>query len=279
MHFVLALVLLFGGYLLLPQQTGDLVARISELTEGSAAQAAGLEVGDDIVAIDGLDQASFEEYREYIRSRPGVPLEVEVARGGERLTFTVTPRPVEDPDEGTTVGQMGFLPDIETERLNPIEAGYEAVWGEGSVRGLSARTIEALGQVFGPEGIGSIFSQVNGETERDVEGGISLVGAGRAAGEGTSRFGVMFLIGLIASINVFVGIFNMLPLPPLDGGHLAVLGVERAVNAVRRSRGLPADFSVDHRTVAAVAVPVLVLIVMVSGALLWLDLTNPVQIP
>ena len=79
-------------------------------------------------------------------------------------------------------------------------------------------------------------------------------------------------------MNVFVGVFNLLPLPPLDGGHVAVLGVEKAVNVVRRRRGQPADFTIDPRTIAAIAVPVIAFVGTISVALLWLDVTNPISL-
>ncbi len=99
------------------------------------------------------------------------------------------------------------------------------------------------------------------------------------AGQGMSESGLFFLLVLIASLNVFFGIFNLAPLPPLDGGHLAVLVVERGVNAVRNLRGLEADYRVDPRTVTAIAVPVIIVVGMVALAFLVLDITNPLRLP
>ena len=107
---------------------------------------------------------------------------------------------------------------------------------------------------------------------------MSIVGASAVAGQAVSAFGLMSLVFLLASINVFIGVFNLLPLPPLDGGHLAVLGWERTVNAVRRARGMAADYTVDARSIAAIALPVIVLFVVVSAGLIWLDITNPIQL-
>jgi regulator of sigma E protease len=95
----------------------------------------------------------------------------------------------------------------------------------------------------------------------------------------TEAFGPFLLILLIASINIFIGIFNLIPLPPLDGGHLAVLGIERSVNAVKGLRGQPQDFTIDPRAIAAIAVPVIAVLLLLFVALLWLDITSPIQIP
>jgi membrane-associated protease RseP (regulator of RpoE activity) len=139
-------------------------------------------------------------------------------------------------------------------------------------------TLQALGSVFGPEGIGQIFSEVEGGRDRTGSGAVSLIGAGSITGSGVARYGGFFLLGMLAAVNVFVGIFNLLPLPPLDGGHIAILGVERSVNAVRRRRGLSPDWTVDPRTVAAIAIPVIAFVGTISVALLWLDITNPISL-
>ena len=190
----------------------------------------------------------------------------------------MTPAAGEDAETGETVGQLGFFPGTEQERLPLGDALYETFVGEMSVTAFTVGTVESMGRVFGPEGIGAIFAQVGGTQERDPAGAVSLPGVVGLAGEGTAMFGPVFLLLILANINIFIGIFNLLPLPPLDGGHLAVLGIERGVNGVRRRMGRPDDFTVDPRAVAAVAVPVIVIIGTVSLALVWLDLTNPIRL-
>lgn len=278
LHFAQAILLLFLGFLLFGQSV--YVPVIDRFTddEVSAAAEAGLEPGDRLLSIAGVRTEDFAEQRELIRSRPGEPTDVVVERDGEELRFTVTPRAVEDPETGETVGVLGFYPGVEDRPLPADEALYETFVGPGSFPVLVTETFKALGRVFGPEGIGTLFSQVAGEEQRSAEGGISLVGAANIAGQGATQFGPLLLFALLASVNVFVGIFNILPLPPLDGGHLAVLGVERTVNAVRSQRGQPADYSIDPRAVAAIAVPVIVLVGTISVAFLWLDITNPIQL-
>lgn len=280
LHFAQAVVLLFIGFLVFGQSVYvPVIDSFTEDTEvASPAEEAGLEQGDRILSIAGVRTEDFMEQRELIRSRPGEPTEVIVERDGEELSFTVTPLAVEDTETGETVGLLGFRPASENRPLPADEALYETFVGPGSFPVLFTETFKALGRVFGPEGIGTLFSQVAGDAERSAEGGISLVGAANIAGQGTTQFGPLLLFALLASVNVFVGIFNILPLPPLDGGHLAVLGVERSVNQIRRVRGEPADFSIDPRAVAAVAVPVIVLVGTISVAFLWLDITNPIDL-
>jgi membrane-associated protease RseP (regulator of RpoE activity) len=278
MHFLIALVLLLGGFLFLPQLTGDVTNAIRQFTPDSAAAAAGLQVGDRIVAIDGQRMDGFDQIRNTISAHPGQALRITVQRDDRQLDFTVTPAPTTDEQTGDTVGRAGFYPAPERTRLSPGDAVYEAFVGPSSVPATMWRSVEALGSVFGPRGLGQLFQQVSGNEPRDLSGATSIVGAPALAGEGTAIFGSMFLIAMLASINVFIGVFNLLPLPPLDGGHLAVLGWERSVNAVRRRRGQSADYTVDPRTIAAIALPVIVVFAVVSVALIWLDITNPLTL-
>lgn len=278
MHFLIAIAVLVGGYLLLPMGTGEAEPVVSGVEEGSPADEAGLEVGDELVAVDEVASDDFADLRERIAANPGRTLTFTVDRGGTRVDLEVTPREVEDPETGESRGVAGFNPTPVTERLSPPEAVREAVVGEAGFVPMMGATFDAMGRVFGPEGLAAIAQQTVGTEERDPEGAISLVGAAGLAGQ-TDVFGPFLLIMLIASVNIFVGVFNLVPLPPLDGGHLAVLGVERAVNVVRGLRGRPQDFTVDPRAVTAVAVPVIAVLLLLFVALLWLDITSPIQIP
>ena len=287
LHFVQAAVLVFLGWLLLgPSVAVPIIADFADaqLTDGtvlnSPAEDAGMLVGDRIIAVDGRFSDDFDELRSIIRDNPGSAVGVLVEREGieEPLSLSITPAPFTDPTTGEEVGLLGFFPDVENRPMDADEALYATFVGDGSFTQMFTGTLGALGNVFGPEGIGDLFNQLTGDEERALDGGISLVGATSAASQGTETFGPLFLFSLLASVNVFVGVFNALPLPPLDGGHLAVLGVEEAVNAKRRRRDEPADFKVDPRTIASIAVPVIVFVVIISFGLLWLDITNPLTL-
>ena len=278
MHFTIAVVALLAGLLVLPQPTGEVTPVIGEIQEDSAADEAGLQPGDRVVAVAGERSDDFQRLREVIRARPGQPTEVTILRDGTSETLTITPTPTTDAETGESYGLLGFLPQPETERLSVTDALYETFAGPGSVPAMMGQSLQGIGQVFGPEGLGQLFQQVTGEAERGAEGGMSIVGASAVAGQAVAAFGIMSLLYLIASVNVFIGVFNLLPLPPLDGGHLAVLGVERGVNAFRRLQGRAADFTVDARHVAAIALPVIVIFGVVSLGLIWLDIANPIQL-
>ena len=287
LHFLQAIVLVFLGWLLVgPTVAVPVIDSFAEAETAdgevleSAAEAAGLQPGDRVLAIGGQQVDEFAEVREVIRDNPGVPVDLVVERDGleDPARFTVVPTPYTDPDTGEEIGLLGFYPATERQPLDADEALYATFVGEGSFTQLLTGTFGALGNVFGPEGISDIFAQLTGQEERGADGGLSLVGATQLADEGVGTFGPLFLFYLLASVNVFIGIFNALPLPPLDGGHLAVLGVEETVNLKRRLNDEPDDFKVDPRTVASIAVPVILVIVAISVGLLWLDITNPVSL-
>jgi regulator of sigma E protease len=283
-HFLLAIALLIGAYAFLPQWTGGFASEVAEVEPGSPADVAGLEPGDRVLAVEGVRSDEYERVREAIRERPGQPTTLVVVRDGEERFLRVVPEPVETPDEGI-VGVVGFRPAIEMVRMGPMEAIEHALIGApqpgnpGGFGPMFVGSIQGLGRVFSPSGLADIAAQATGQRERDLEGAVSLVGAASIAGQVTDTpVGITLFVGLLALVNIFVGIFNLVPLPPLDGGHLAALGVERSVNAIRRLRGRQPDFAVDPRTIAAVAVPVLAILSVVVLALLWLDITDPIRL-
>ena len=278
MHFTIAFVVLFVGLLALPQPTGEVTPVVDEIQAGSAAEEAGLQPGDTVLAVDGRASDEFMTLRDIIRERPGEPTMVTIERDGAEQTLTITPTPTTDEQTGETFGLIGFVPQGETERLSLTDVLYETTVGPASIPAMMGQSLQGIAGVFGPEGLGQLFQQVTGEVERGNQGGMSIVGASAVAGQAVAAFGVMSLLYMIASVNVFIGVFNLLPLPPLDGGHLAVLGVERAVNGVRRMRGQATDYTVDARSVAAIALPVIVVFAVVSIGLIWLDVTNPIQL-
>ncbi|MEX1178027.1 MAG: site-2 protease family protein [Nitriliruptor sp.] len=276
-HFLIAIVLLLAMFLFTASQFVGVDPVVSGVLEDSPAAAAGLEVGDELVAVEGTRSDDYEQLRDVIRDRPGEPTDLTVLRDGTELTLTVTPQLAEDPTTGEEIGQVGFAPTEVYAALPPGEAVREAFTGPVGFVTQVEQTFVAIGRVFGPDGIAGIFAQVTGSAERDTEGAVSIVGAAGIAGQ-AAAFGIGTLLLLIASINVFIGIFNLLPLPPLDGGHLAVLGIERAVNAVRRLRGRTDEFTVDPRAIAAVAIPVLAVLGFVFIALTFLDITQPIRL-
>ncbi len=284
-HIGIAVVLLFGLYTLLPLPTGEVTTEIGQVLESSAAEEAGLEPGDRVLAVGEVASDDFEVLRQAIRANPGEDTTLTVQRDGTEVELALTPAAEEDPESGELVGLAGFLPALEEQRLAPSAALRRATLGDeldpnGGVVPMLRLSVQGLASIFSPSGIGDLVSTSVGAQERDPEGVVSLIGiaslAGQTAEQGTA--GLYTFLFLLAYLNVFLFIFNLVPLPPFDGGHLAVVAVEKVGNLARRLRGRQPDFTVDPRTITAVALPVIGLLLLVVFASFWLDITDPIRL-
>ncbi|MEW2460886.1 MULTISPECIES: M50 family metallopeptidase [Microbacterium] len=255
----------------------------------SPAAEAGVRPGDVLVSIDGQPVSTFEQATTIVQASPGETLELVVRRDGAEQTLSLTPiaaertitdasgRPVLD-DQGDPVvrevgyagmiSQMGFV-------QQPLSAGPEMA-AENVAR--VASLIVTLPVRLWDVGV----SLVTGG-ERDPNGPLSVVGVGRLAGEVAAtdapilnRFAV--LLGLLGSLNVALFVFNLIPLLPLDGGHIVVAlweGIKRAWAKLFRR---PPPAPVDATRLVPLTVVVAVLLIGMGALLLVADLFNPVKL-
>lgn len=291
-HFVIAfvlLLLLFSG-LGTPTTTTTLAsvspcvpatvdASCAPGDAASPALAIGLRPGDRIVGFEGHPVTTWDAFSRAIRAHDAGVATVDVDRNGQRLTL----RPVvaraarpslDDPSRTMPVGVLGVSPALSRDRLGPAAAvGRSASLFRASITG----TFAALGKI--PASVPKLFS-----ADRGIDSPTSVVGIGRISGEVATanadlldRVGTFLLI--IASLNIFVGIFNLLPLLPLDGGHLAVLGFEQARYGLYRVLGRPDPGRVDLTKLLPAAYLVIALFVSLSVLLIAADIVNPIHFP
>ncbi len=182
--------------------------RVGTVEAAWPAHAAGLQTGDVIVAIDGVAMTNGDQIIETIHKSAGRSLALTVRRGTEEQTFTVTPRL--DPARG--VGRIGFSPEPTWTRLHPAAA---LGWGFQRTGQFIVMLGEAVGRLVGE---GKLLESLGGP----VAAGSILI---QAAQTGTQTF-----LHMAAFLSVIIGVFNLLPIPALDGGRLAFLGIE----AIRR---------------------------------------------
>ncbi|MGH2636802.1 MAG: M50 family metallopeptidase [Actinomycetota bacterium] len=265
-HFVLAF-LCFALWLgLVGQPTGrspDLFAITPRLAgEVSPAAAAGLRPGDRIVGVDGVRDPSVAFLVSRTQDQVGTPMTLTIERDGR--TFTVDVVPVMTELAGEQVARIGV--ELGEGRRETAGIVGSVAGGADEVGDAFVETVRSIGRVFGPEGVGRIFELVFTDAPRQPTDPASIVGVGQLAGSIASDPVGSFwdILFLFAVVNVFVGFLNLLPLPPFDGGHLAVLAIEKI-------RGRP----VDMRKVIPVSAAVAAFFILFTVAVIYVDLVKP----
>ncbi|MBV8559414.1 MAG: site-2 protease family protein, partial [Acidimicrobiia bacterium] len=275
MHFLLAFLLLLVLWTAVgvPKATttiGTVFGAGATAGQLSPAQKAGLKVGDQVLAIDGHVVHDWTKISPYIKSHADKPVEFIVQRGDQLLKLTAVPTNIViENNEGVAVG-------IAPKQV-PQKVGLPlATWNAGRDLGhYTWATFGALGSVFAPSHLKDYTQQLSGRgavTGKEADRPVSVVGFVRVAGQAAQQ-GWLDLIVLLVAINIFIGIFNMVPLLPLDGGHVAIATYERIRS--RKGRAYHADVAKLLPLTAAV-VSVLVLF----GAMtIYLDIVRPIANP
>jgi regulator of sigma E protease len=213
-NFILAIAIFAGVFMIFGKQTTS--ARVDTVQPASAAQAAGFQPGDLVVAINGENIDSFAEMQRIVSINAGDPLAIEVERGGVHITLNATPELKELKDNFGNVHRLGVLGisrsmapgDIKTQKINPLRAvvmGVQETWF------VVDRTISYIGGVFA------------GRESADELGGPIRIA--QVSGQVASA-GFVALLHLIAVLSVSIGLLNLFPIPLLDGGHLLFYGIE-----------------------------------------------------
>ena len=249
----------------------------------SPASAAGLEHGDRVVSLDGTDVATYGDLVRAIRATPPGTTEVVYVRDGEQRTATVdlvaTKRPALDDPEGTgplqTVSSIGITvryPRLILDDYGPVTAVGASVDFLGETVQQTFAAVAAF-----PSKIPKLLDAIGGE-ERDQETPISVVGASRIGGEAVELGAPIIFLVLLGGLNVFIGVFNLFPLLPLDGGHVAIAWYERARSWVASRRGLPDPGRVDYNKLLPVTYVVILLFGGLTLLTLTADIVNPITL-
>ncbi|MGI8663900.1 MAG: M50 family metallopeptidase [Acidimicrobiales bacterium] len=305
MHFLLALVCLWallvfhgapGGTF--AQSDADYRAStawvIGSVSDGSAARAAGLRDGDKITAIDGQPVGAFQDLRDVIEPNAGKIVELRVLRDGTstELAATLGTNP-----DGSGHGFLGVGPTVPNEKAGPI-AGIGRSFGEFFA--IGRESIGALGDRFSPSGLADLGSRVaeggsndqgpvvadpnpsspnntgsssSSSSSDDGQRFISLIGAAQIGSELT-RGGWAGLAIFMVMLNIFIGIFNLVPLLPLDGGHVAVAVYEKIRSMLQGGKRYQADvLKLMPLTYAVVGV-----LILIGVSSMYLDIVSPIRI-
>ena len=275
LHFVLGFMLLF--ILFVGVGTNQVLPVISEVVPNSAAQAAGIQAGDEIVSINGNKVVEGYKDVEAIRESQGADLTLEINRNGELLTV-VTQARLTDVD-GTERYLLGIINEVGLER-----SGFLISIKNSAIvtQSFLAESVRSLGKL--PEKIPALWgATVRGE-ERDANGLVGVVGVARVSGEavGSDKLSPMerlaTFILIVASLNIFVGVFNLLPILPLDGGHMAVAIADEIRAFFARLRGRPRPAPIDVTVLTPITMVVFVVLATLTLLLLVADVINPVTL-
>jgi len=265
-HFVLAFICfaLWLGFVGQVVPHGVVVTQVTSAFGGapSPAAQAGLEPGDVVLRVDGRPNLDSEALVAYTTAHAGEPISFTILRDGQTQRVTMTPRL--SVVEGERIGRLGVL--VAARRIERVTEGISgSITGGARLVGENmVGTVRGVARIFGPTGIGRLFDLVFTSEPRQQTDPSSVVGIGRVAGNLASedRFGdLLFLFGIV---NVFVGLLNLLPLPPFDGGHLAVLAIEKI-------RHRP----VDMRKVVPISAAVAGFFIIFTVAVVYVDLVKP----
>ena len=291
MHFVLAFLLIFGlalGIGISNDTTTQLgtvstcvPANTTQLSNGtctasdpsSPAKLAGLRVGDQVTAFNGKPMSNWNQLGDAIRKAPACSTAtITVERDGKPLTLHATLASV----SGRSGAYLGIAPAVVFQTVNPIRAVQYAGSAFGQVVVGSVKAVGAL-----PGALPKLFSKDRANTAAGQVS--SVVGAAEATGAAVAadvgwQYKVSFVLLLIASLNIFVGAFNLLPLLPLDGGHVAVIVWERIRAWFARLRGRPDPGLVDMAEVLPVSFSIFMVLMFFGVALILADIVNPVNI-
>ena len=265
MHGVIALVLFFGVYATSGRytETGDVLVT-SPPAANSPAEQSGVVLGDVIREIDGIVVSSRDQFIDQIVSKkPGQTVTVIVDRSGERVSLNATlgNNPVD-----TSIAYFGVASwSLDYVRVNPVKAiGYASQ----DLVVTAGRSVAGVFVVLNPVNI--VNSVIDDKADPATRPG-TVVGASQLGGEIGRQDGLKGVLLLLASVNIFVGVFNLFPLLPFDGGHAAIATYERFRS--RRGKTYRADVG-KMVPVATMVVGLLALLLIVG---LYLDLTQPIS--
>jgi membrane-associated protease RseP (regulator of RpoE activity) len=272
-HFIIAFVLIFvvlvgGGDVFSAPKVNTVVA---EVTPGGPAARAMIRPGDTVVAVAGRPVHNWDDAVRVIKGLPGQTVPFVVERLGEKVTIQVH---LADhrPDEAGRIGYAGIAPEAHFVRPGLLKA--VALTPLNELR-IARASVASLGHIFSPTGVQRYLQNFSKTPPKSAaqDRPVSVVGFGRLAGQAVAAGWVETLLLLIL-INVFVGIFNLVPLLPFDGGHAAIAFYEWVASAVRKRR-----VQVDVAKLMPVTVFVLAVLGFLFLSTLFLDVSKPISNP
>ena len=245
-------------------------------SQPTGAAAAGLQEGDQIVAWDGTTVSEWPQLSQAIRASDPGDHEVTVVREGREVTVVVPLTTIDGAllgEEGSR-GFLGVSPVIDLQPM-PVTSVPGEMWD------ISVRSAAAL--VSFPAKMVGLTEAAFTDQARDPDGPVGVVGVSRISGEVASAdappsWRIAQFLAIVASLNLFLFLFNLLPILPLDGGHVAGALYEGARRQIAKRRGQPDPGPVDVARMLPVAYTVAIVLIGMSVIILWADIVKPIRL-
>jgi RIP metalloprotease RseP len=260
-------------------QDGPTLGECKDGAVKSPANIAGLLAGDEIVKIGGVDvsKTTWNKAVSVIHSNPNKSLDLVVKRDGNLLDLTVTPKAKKIGEK--SYGFIGIVNAFGTNRENPIATVRDSAV---IVKDVASNSVTSLFSL--PTKIPALIKQTFGKAKRDPNGLVGVVGVARVSAQTASdpnmkwRDKLTTFLMIIASLNIFVGIFNLFPLLPMDGGHMAIAVIDGFRRWNARRKKLPRPHPYDIEKLMPFTLAVIVVLVGLTLLLLAADIFHPVSI-
>lgn len=267
MHILIAIVLIFGVYAVNGRRVQTDRVGIGSVAEGNPANLAGVQPGDIILSIDGVNPKTPDQFVDQIHShQPGDAVTLVIDRDGTKLTKIVALGTNPTPGEGFGKAFLG------------VSSGTEVVWNNESIARAASDSVFDLGptmwrsiggvvKVLNPV---NIFGHLSGTNDDINTRPTTVVGISKLSASIGDESGFGGLLLTLAAVNVFVGLLNLFPVLPFDGGHAAIATYERL-----RSRRGRAPYRADITKMIPVAMTMIAVLAMLFITGLYLDVTKP----
>jgi membrane-associated protease RseP (regulator of RpoE activity) len=286
MHVVMALLLVWSSLLFIGQSSPSHVEITGFATwdgyQQTAAQSAGLQAGDRIVSVNGRRVTSPTMLTALIHSQAGHQLHLVTERNGRKFVLVVTPvdgRTLKSGGAAVATGNVavGYLGIGVGEQIVPVAIASAIPNGFHIVGSTISSAVMAIGHVFSPSMFASLFHQVASPTaansvQNQQQRPQSIVGVVRIATQAADA-GWAPLLGVLMMVNIFIGVLNMMPLLPLDGGYVAIAVYER----LRSRKGRRYQFDLSKLNLLTVGFVGVLLVLFVCT--LYLDVAHPMANP
>ena len=272
-HFVIGFLLIFSIFFGIGYTT--ITPVVAQVSKGSVAESSGFLPGDEILSINGNRVDKWQVDAKQIADSKGAMLRFEVLRKGEKITINAAPMYSEEAKRY----MLGVVTALGTEREGLVTSFTQASSSTWFLTKESVKSLIAL-----PSKVPQLFRQTFMNEERDPNGLVGVVGAARVSGQavGSDRLNqnerLTTFILLVASLNIFVGIFNLLPILPLDGGHMAVAVADEVRALFARLRRKPRPAPIDVNVLTPLTGVVVVLLGILTIILVVADIINPVSL-